>query len=976
MRHSRAFLALVVAVSGVGLAVLPTAASGAALDEPCADVEVIVARGSGQALGESIEMSTFVDQLSTHLNGAVSMNVYELGTEAHGGDQYPAVNVSEFWNGNIFGAFFSGGQAFDYGESVHEGVRELITYGMGRGFDCPDSRFVLAGYSQGAQVVGQTLDNLSTLEEQTDFVAFFGDPKLYLPEGEGFRPPACRGEEYSPWRRDVPDCRTDNGSLGARKPYLPVGFLNKTGLWCNNDDMICGSSKWGKTGGHFQYADPGNAAEKAAEEAAERLAVSLGSEVAEHFVWDIGRGNGTAGLDVVFVLDPTGSLSGRIALARQFANEMADAVHAANGRVALVTYRDRGDAYTARVDSPLTDDVAAFASALSVQRASGGGDAPEAMLHALMTAFNNLEWKAGATKAAVVLTDAGWHDPDRVDGTTLESMAARSLEIDPVNVYPVVPQYMALQYEPVAQATSGKVIVDGGNTAEALMEALTQIAARPVAWLRNAEYVAEVGQQVTFDASDSAGSGSPIAHYDWDFDGDSSFELRTTEPVARHVYDEVFDGYVQVRVTAEDGGIGSHSVPVRIGQPEPVRLAAPSVTVTAGSGSAGEVTLAWTPDAGADSWLVAVNDVPIGLTRDNPVVITDIDRAADVTFSVTPISTDGEPGLTGTGVLAVDTTATAATVHSVASLRLTNAFSTVGEEGHVTTAGDFACDSSVHISGDVTAVGNAHLTNDCTIDGALRVGGTVRMDSRATVGGMVTAVGDVSIQASSRIGGDVVSGGSVRSLEGLGHAALLARGTVGGTITEAAVVSGPDPADLGTVADDPLVGATPTPWQTWLADLATANAAPAWSSALAPTPSCTMAAGAYSINGRHVPVTQDTVIDARTATTGCTAVSFQGVQLRLGADLTVVADSLRTVGDVSFVSVDGEPHRVRLVTPAGATGSVVTLARGLAVDPQVEVEVVTAGTATIGGPSAFTGSVTAGLVRTNGQVAITAPRAR
>ena len=144
---------------------------------------------------------------------------------------------------------------------------------------------------------------------------------------------------------------------------------------------------------------------------------------------------------------------------------------------------------------------------------------------------------------------------------------------------------------------------------------------------------------------------------------------------------------------------------------------------------------------------------------------------------------------------------------------------------------------------------------------------------------------------------------------------------------------------------------------------------------LAPTSSCTMAAGAHSINGRDVPVTEDTVIDARTVTTGCAAVSLQGVHVQVGADLTVVADSLRTVGDVSFVSADGEPHRVRLITPAGAEGSAVTLARGLAVDPQLEVEVVTGGTVTIGGPSAFTGSVVAGLVRTTGQVAITAPRA-
>ena len=55
---------------------------------------------------------------------------------------------------------------------------------------------------------------------------------------------------------------------------------------------------------------------------------------------------------------------------------MADAIEAANGRVALVTYRDAGDAYTARIDAPLTDQLDVFKHALNIQSASGGGRTP------------------------------------------------------------------------------------------------------------------------------------------------------------------------------------------------------------------------------------------------------------------------------------------------------------------------------------------------------------------------------------------------------------------------------------------------------------------------------------------------------------------------------------------------------------------------------------------------------------------------
>ena len=169
-------------------------------------------------------------------------------------------------------------------------------------------------------------------------------------------------------------------------------------------------------------------------------------------------------------------------------------------------------------------------------------DEPEAALHASMVAMNEMKWQKGATKAIILLTDAGYHEPDKVDGSTLAAVAKRSLEIDPVNVYPVVEHHLADSYTDVAKQTSGQVVVSGdeNDIVAALDKALTKIKNRPNAKLKIGEYYAEVGQKITFDASDSYVVGGKITKYEWDFDGDGKIDQTTTNPVASHVYTEKF----------------------------------------------------------------------------------------------------------------------------------------------------------------------------------------------------------------------------------------------------------------------------------------------------------------------------------------------------------------------------------------------------------------------------------------------------
>ena len=623
-----------------------------AVDNPtCAAVEVIAVRGSGQEVGKSLEVNRFRDKLIVGLKSPLTYNFYELGTEKQSGYQYPAINVSDLRNGNAIGAWLSRGNANDYGESIKQGVYEMIHYITNRHAKCKSagSKFVLAGYSQGAQVVGQYVQVApAEIRSAIAYVALFGDPKLHLPEGEGFNPPACRGEQLSAYRRVIANCDVDNGSLGARKPYLPADMHSKTGLWCYANDFVCGSSKlaW-DTAGHSKYGLDGNAVDSAVYEALQKVRAALPQEQQQFIPTKRSSGDGTTGIDVMFVIDTTGSMQGKINQAKQFAAASAARIQALRGRVALVTFRDAGDSYTARIESQLSNDMTEFTTKLQAVTVDGGGDIPEATLHALMTGLNGLSWQNGATKAAIVLTDASFHNPDKVDGTTIEQVARRALEIDPVNIYPVVPSRYAGFYHGLAELTSGQVIVDTGDTEQALFATLAKLEQRPVALLKNQQYRAETGQQITFDASDSYVEDAEITQYDWDFDGDGVYELQTTTPVARHVYGQLFDGSMQVRLTASNGTIASASATVKIGTyVAPLAPAAPTgLAITQDNGNS--VVISWqAADALVDSWIVSSDGIAIGKISATTTTVTigDLKRGEAISIEVSAMLGDGTVG--------------------------------------------------------------------------------------------------------------------------------------------------------------------------------------------------------------------------------------------------------------------------------------------------------------------------------------------
>lgn len=110
-------------------------------------------------------------------------------------------------------------------------------------------------------------------------------------------------------------------------------------------------------------------------------------------------------MEVVFVLDTTGSMSGMIAGAKQkiwaIANKLKSARPTPEIRFGLVGYRDRRDAYVTKVFD-LTGNLDEVYTNLYAFEAQGGGDEPESVNEALHRAVRDLQWSTDPEVLRVV----------------------------------------------------------------------------------------------------------------------------------------------------------------------------------------------------------------------------------------------------------------------------------------------------------------------------------------------------------------------------------------------------------------------------------------------------------------------------------------------------------------------------------------------------------------------------------------------
>ena len=119
-------------------------------------------------------------------------------------------------------------------------------------------------------------------------------------------------------------------------------------------------------------------------------------------------------IDVVFLLDSTGSMADEIDAVkvriREMISEIALGDPAPDVRFGIVTYRDRGDAYVTKTFE-LTADIDRIVENLNQIEAAGGGDMPESLNEALHVTLHEMNWDPDRATAKLVflIADAPPH---------------------------------------------------------------------------------------------------------------------------------------------------------------------------------------------------------------------------------------------------------------------------------------------------------------------------------------------------------------------------------------------------------------------------------------------------------------------------------------------------------------------------------------------------------------------------------------
>ena len=139
-------------------------------------------------------------------------------------------------------------------------------------------------------------------------------------------------------------------------------------------------------------------------------------------------------IDVMFMIDTTGSMGDELQYIKE---ELSDVISriTCDVRVSCNFYRDIHDEYIVR-PFEFTTDVEEAVTQISKQRATGGGDTPEAVEIALMNGINEHEWNPNAKERFMFLVlDAPPHyDSNRIEkiNECIKNAAEKGIRIIPV----------------------------------------------------------------------------------------------------------------------------------------------------------------------------------------------------------------------------------------------------------------------------------------------------------------------------------------------------------------------------------------------------------------------------------------------------------------------------------------------------------------------------------------------------------------
>lgn len=222
-RRIARLVGVVVVLTWAALASAPIPATA----QPCPDVEAVFARGTAEPAGVGGVGQAFVDSLRSQV-GARSLGVYPVNYPASGDFSSP-----------------------DFPVTVVDGIRDESSHVESMAANCPNTKMVLGGYSQGAAVTGF----VTAAAVPPGVPAALVPPPMPPDIANHVAAVALFGKPSPQWLQ----------SYGA--PAIVIGSLYtpKTIDLCTPDDTICnGAPGGGPTIAHVMYPVNGMVGQAAA----------------------------------------------------------------------------------------------------------------------------------------------------------------------------------------------------------------------------------------------------------------------------------------------------------------------------------------------------------------------------------------------------------------------------------------------------------------------------------------------------------------------------------------------------------------------------------------------------------------------------------------------------------------------------------------------------------------------------------------
>ena len=192
---------LSVAAGALPIALMNPATAAAA---PCPDVEIVFARGTTEPPGVGGIGQAFVDSLRSQL-GARSVGVYAV--------DYPATD--------------------DFVNSTTAGVGDASAHLQATAANCPATKMVLGGYSQGAAVMDLATGAVpAQVADHVAAAADFGGPRSSFADTLSPGPlpaisPLYAGKTIDLCVPNDPICAEGGWDMGAHVSYIQTGMVNQ-----------------------------------------------------------------------------------------------------------------------------------------------------------------------------------------------------------------------------------------------------------------------------------------------------------------------------------------------------------------------------------------------------------------------------------------------------------------------------------------------------------------------------------------------------------------------------------------------------------------------------------------------------------------------------------------------------------------------------------------------------------------------------